>query len=490
MIYYIELSNQYYVLNMDLINNNNKEDGDLLADLENDLGFDDLSDDNSDNQQKSDKEEITEGFQDEVLIANKNSKVDDDKIIEQISRLVSDDRNLSTKDLLSRLNMKSVKNISSISKLLSLVDPVINQINEMKSGSNGMTHNEEYEFLVTVNEFTQEIQNEILLIHQFVKKKYNPIFSELESIVPDPVEYSKVILILGFENVSSANGREKLQHIISRDKILVINMSILELPDNLQSILDKSEFESIKEACDFIIELNDARYKMMGFVSERLSLFAPNLSKLAGSFCAVQLISYAGGLQGLSTTPACNISSIGNKRPIKVGFGQVGIQQKGYLYQMLLIESTPESVKKQVMRIVAAKIVLAARMDLAGSYSDGSFGEKMLTEINKKIEKLLEPPENSGIKALPVPVDKPSKKRGGKRFRKMKERYQLSEMQKAQNRMEFGKQEDSIMNSFGEEIGLGMTGKNSLTSSGQIRLIRSTDINRKTKLSKANQKRL
>jgi U4/U6 small nuclear ribonucleoprotein PRP31 len=37
-----------------------------------------------------------------------------------------------------------------------------------------------------------------------------------------------------------------------------------------------------------------------------------------------------------------------------------------------------------------------------------------------------------------VPKDKPKKKRGGRRFRKLKEKFRISEMQKQKNRMVFG----------------------------------------------------
>ena len=52
----------------------------------------------------------------------------------------------------------------------------------------------------------------------------------------------------------------------------------------------------------------------------------------------------------------------------------------------------------------------------------------------------------------------------------------MSELRKAQNKLQFGKQEDTIMNGLGEEIGLGMIksggggGGNGISiSSGRIR---------------------
>ena len=40
-------------------------------------------------------------------------------------------------------------------------------------------------------------------------------------------------------------------------------------------------------------------------------------------------------------------------------------------------------------------------------------------------------------KALPAPIDKVKKRRGGKRFRKFKEQFEVTELARQANRMEF-----------------------------------------------------
>lgn len=49
-----------------------------------------------------------------------------------------------------------------------------------------------------------------------------------------------------------------------------------------------------------------------------------------------------------------------------------------------------------------------------------------------------EPPPVKFVKPLPKPIEGSKKKRGGKRVRKMKERYALTEFRKQANRMNFG----------------------------------------------------
>lgn len=104
---------------------------------------------------------------------------------------------------------------------------------------------------------------------------------------------------------------------------------------------------------------------------------------------------------------------------------------------------------------MAAKCTLAARVDSVQSNPDGSAGRKLLEEIKTKMEKMLEPPPVKQIKALPKPLDMASKKRGGRRVRKMKERLGLTEMRKKANRMSFGElEEDILQDNIGFSLGM------------------------------------
>lgn len=92
---------------------------------------------------------------------------------------------------------------------------------------------------------------------------------------------------------------------------------------------------------------------------------------------------------------------------------------------------------------MAAKSTLAARVDASHQSPDGKIGKMFREEIEKKLDKLQEPPPVKSVKALPKPVDPPKKRRGGKRVRKMKERYAVTEMRKQANRITFGDVSDS-----------------------------------------------
>ena len=71
--------------------------------------------------------------------------------------------------------------------------------------------------------------------------------------------------------------------------------------------LSDTDYNNVIKACDEIIYLNDAKEKMLNYLSNRMHYIAPNLCEIVGSTVASKLIASAGGIVELSRIPACNI---------------------------------------------------------------------------------------------------------------------------------------------------------------------------------------
>ena len=108
------------------------------------------------------------------------------------------------------------------------------------------------------------------------------------------------------------------------------------------------------------------------------------------------------------------------------------------------MQSLPPDLRRKGARLISNKCSLAARVDSLHTSIDGTIGEKLSEEIKQKLEKMLEPPPVKSSKALPKPLDKASKKRGGRRVQKQKERTGLTELRKKQNRMNFGELQEDV----------------------------------------------
>lgn len=70
----------------------------------------------------------------------------------------------------------------------------------------------------------------------------------------------------------------------------------------------------------------------------------------------------------------------------------------------------------KAQRKIGAKVALAARVDIAGSSPDGSFGEEMMEKLEREMERLARPAPSKVIKALPRPDEEKKARRGGKRY--------------------------------------------------------------------------
>lgn len=333
----------------------------------------------------------------------------------------------------------------------------------------------EYHLLTQSNSLSTQIDGEVALVHKFVRDHYSARFPELERLVTTPLEYAKVVSIIGNGPMDS-DSIKKLQ--TSTDNPLGVTLkSVLDGPSlmivTVEATTSKGqemtpeELARVRQACDMVISLHKAKQTLTEYVQSRMNIFAPNLTALIGSLTAAQLLNAAGGLTGLSKTPACNVPSWGSKKRQAGLATNIGIRQQGYLYHSDMIRGIPNDLKKQAMRIVSAKLVLAARVDRIHSSPDGSTGEELKQGCLERLEKLTEPPPNKGQRALPVPDDKPARKRGGRRARKAKEALAMTELRKAQNRMAFGKEEKEAGYGTGDStVGMGMIGQQ---NDGKIR---------------------
>jgi U4/U6 small nuclear ribonucleoprotein PRP31 len=349
--------------------------------------------------------------------------------------------------------------------------------------------NPEYKLLTQSNTLSTNIDGEIILVHKFIRDHYSVRFPELETLIQNPLEYAKTVAIIG-------NGPMEKIRAISESKDNIVGQSLKQVLDGPSlmvvtveatttsgtSLSDK-ELATVRRACEMTLRLDRAKKTLTDYVQSRMSVFAPNLTTLIGSLTAAQLLNYAGGISGLAKTPSCNIPPLGSKKnTAAVGLAtNTGIRHQGFLYQNDIIRDVPNDLKKQAMRILAAKVVLAARVDQAHEASAGEQGLAFYDEVEKRINKLSEAPPNQRTKALPAPDDKPARKRGGRRARKAKEATAMTDLRKAQNRMAFGKEEAEV--GFGDSTkGMGMIGQE---NDGRIRA-QQVDNRTRAKLSKKN----
>ncbi|CAG5090934.1 Similar to prpf31: U4/U6 small nuclear ribonucleoprotein Prp31 (Xenopus tropicalis) [Cotesia congregata] len=277
----------------------------------------------------------------------------------------------------------------------------------------------EYQLIVGANNMAVSIDDEIATIHRFVRDKYSKRFPELESLVVGPLEYVKTVRELG-NDLDRTKNNENLQQFLTQATIMVVSVTASTTQGQL---LTEEEKDAICEACDMALALNNCKLKIYEYVESRMAFIAPNLSVIVGASTAAKIMGVAGGLTKLSKMPSCNLLVLGAQKTTLSGFSQTtALPHTGFIFYSEIVQEAPPELRRKAARLVASKSMLAARVDASHESTDGHIGQAFRDEIEKKLDKLQEPPPVKFIKPLPKPIDPGRKKRGGKRVRKMKER--------------------------------------------------------------------
>ncbi|PWN31345.1 Nop domain-containing protein [Meira miltonrushii] len=339
----------------------------------------------------------------------------------------------------------------------------------------------EYKLIVHANNLAVEVDNELLIAHKFIRQNYKPRFPELESLITNPREFVQAIRAIGnHDNIANA----KLNGILPHGTVVVISMQASTTKGRR---LDAEAWKNVEQACDLVSDLDKTRTLILDYVQSRMNIIAPNLSKVVGSQVATKLLGIAGGLTSLIKIPACNLMLLGSMGKQASGLSSTfSGRRNGFILQSPLIQAIPQEYHRQALRIVSAKALLAARVDAGRSDLHGSYGTRLMIELEKKLEKLQEPPPAKMIKALPVPKEGGKKaRRGGRKARKFKERNGMSEVRKAQNRVQFGEAEEET-GAFDESEGMGMLNSK---GDGQVRA-QVANKNTEARMSKRNIERI
>ncbi|KAF2352578.1 Nop domain [Trinorchestia longiramus] len=338
----------------------------------------------------------------------------------------------------------------------------------------------EYQLIVEANNVSVDIDNEIGIIHKFVKEKYSKRFPELESLVLNPQEYLYTVRELG-NDVDKVKNSEVLSQFLTQATIMVVSVTASATQGVM---LTEEELDSIEEACTLAQDLNLLKMRIFEYVESRMNLFVPNLSSIVGSNTAAKLMGSAGGLTNLSRMPSCYVLMVGKEKKTHLGLSQTSVKpHTGHIYYCPVVQEAPPDLRSKMARLVANKATIAARIDSLHAYPDGCEGRRLREEIEKKLDKLQEPPPVKAVKPLPAPIDVPGKKRGGRRVRKMKERMAVTDFRKAANRMTFGEFEEDL---YQDDLGYtrGQIGKG---GAGRIRKV-TVDEKTRVRLSKNLQK--
>lgn len=354
----------------------------------------------------------------------------------------------------------------------------IDTVNITKTGGN-MEDDPEYKLILTCNRIVLEIDDDISATHRYIVDIYSKKFPELDSLIPNKLDYTRTVKRIGNELDMTVI---ELGDILTGSAIMMVSVTGSTTSG---SALNSTDLTNVLQACDEILTIEDDKAVILKYIESRMNYITPNICTLIGARLAAQVVGIAGGVVSLSRIPSCNVQVIGKEKYNLCGLSNISINKHAGLLQYAdLVQSCPPFLRKRALKLVAAKVTLLARVDSYTNYTNGSEGIRMRCEVAQKIEKWQEPDKARTKRALPIPEEKKSKKRGGKKVRRMKERSGITELRHEQNKVRLsttdGEYGDSAMG-----VTLGMVG---LKDSGKLRSVQAKQV--KGLLSKKQKKAL
>lgn len=144
--------------------------------------------------------------------------------------------------------------------------------------------------------------------------------------------------------------------------------------------------EDIRAVQGFSYHLNGlykSREELLKYLDGLCREAVPNLSALAGASLAARLLSLAGGLEKLAKMPSSTLQLIGAEKALFRHLRGGGKSPKyGAIYQHPYIQNAPKERRGKIARLLAAKLMLAARFDF---YSEKDKSGELKRDLEKQI---------------------------------------------------------------------------------------------------------
>jgi nucleolar protein 56 len=217
-----------------------------------------------------------------------------------------------------------------------------------------------------------------------LREWYGLHFPELDNIIDSINGYSQIVM---------AGKRESLTKQIFEDagfpESKVEMLSLISSKSRGGDISDVN-LAIVQSIAKQILDFHELRKKLEEHVETEMRIIAPNTSAILGTAVGARILGRAGSLKRMASLPASTIQVLGAEKALFRSL-KTGSQppKHGLLFQHAMVHAAPRWQRGKIARAVAAKAVIAARVDVYGEGINETLLEKLnirVDEIGKKYE--------------------------------------------------------------------------------------------------------
>jgi nucleolar protein 56 len=236
-----------------------------------------------------------------------------------------------------------------------------------------------------------ELDKLVNVLSTRMREWYGLHFPELDNLIQSPNLYAEI--------VSKAGIRQNIT------KLMLEQAGVQDR--KVEIILDAAtrskggdastkSLELLKKIANEVLLESELRRIIADYLEDTMEVVAPNVKQILTALVGARLISKAGSLKRLAFSSASTIQVLGAEKALFRALKSGARPPKhGLLFQHAMVHSAPKWQRGKIARAVAAKVAIAARIDLyRRSGKDQSILDKLEQRISEIKEKYKEPDED------------------------------------------------------------------------------------------------
>lgn len=220
------------------------------------------------------------------------------------------------------------------------------------------------------------------LISMRVREWYGLHFPELDKLVEDPYSYVRFVAKIGKrDNVDE--GRLNDLGLGGNRAKAIVDAALQSKGGDMRD----EDVDAVVSLAELAIQIRKVREKLARHVERNMKRIAPNITAIAGPTIGARLLARAGGLEKFAKLPASTIQVLGAEKALFRALRKGTKPPKhGILFQHPWVHSAPKWQRGKIARVIAAKLALAARIDLYR----GELVEELVEKLKERVKEIKE----------------------------------------------------------------------------------------------------
>lgn len=211
-----------------------------------------------------------------------------------------------------------------------------------------------------------ELDRTLNTLSEHMREWYGLYFPEAEKLIKDHEQLAKTI--------SNEGKREA----VSDKKVAKYARITAGMP------FSDEDLKAVQKYAEAVQGLYKTRDDASLYVKKAAKSVIPNLSAVAGPLIACRLLAHAGGLEKLARLPTSTIQLLGAEKAL---FRHLRTKDRppkfGVIFAHALIQDADRKDRGRVARIIASKLMMAARADF---YTGKDMRDKLLSDMKAKLK--------------------------------------------------------------------------------------------------------